>query len=212
VAAFARLGAMSLRNDDPESACRPFDADRDGFVMGEGAAFLILENWASAKARNAPVLGELVGYGTNCDAHHVVAPSPDGAVAAACIRRALADAELSPADIGHINAHGTATRRNDDAEARAVVSCFGENGPPVTASKSVLGHSLGASGAVEAAISLTSAASGRIPPVANFGSGQGVTKLLDVVAGSERVIARLPVLTSSFAFGGHNVSLVFRPC
>ncbi|MBO4206716.1 beta-ketoacyl-ACP synthase II [Micromonospora echinofusca] len=212
VSSFARMGAMSRRNDDPAAACRPFDTGRDGFVMGEGAAFLVLERWEHAEARGARVIAELRGYGSNSDAHHIVAPRSDGAVAAACMRLALADAELAPAEIGHVNAHGTGTLYNDLAEARAIVACFGADGPPVTAPKGVLGHSLGAAGAVEAVATLLSAVSGTVPPVANFTTGDGDTALIDVVAGRARQVAPQPALTNSFGFGGHNVSLVFAPC
>ncbi|SCL26638.1 3-oxoacyl-[acyl-carrier-protein] synthase II [Micromonospora nigra] len=211
VSSFARMRAMSERNDDPEAASRPFDAARDGFVMGEGAAFLVLENWTHARARGAEILGELLGYGANSDAHHIVAPRPDGTVAATCMRRALADAGLTPAQVGHVNAHGTATPHNDLAEALAIVDCFGPEGPPVTASKGVLGHSLGAAGAVEAVVTLLSAVSGAVPPVANFVRGDETTALLDVVSGAPRSIPPQPALSNSFAFGGHNVSLVLAP-
>jgi 3-oxoacyl-[acyl-carrier-protein] synthase II len=212
VGGFARLGALSTRNDDPGQASRPFDQDRDGFVLGEGAAFLVLERWSHAEARGARIYGELAGYGANSDAHHVVSPREDGSSAATCMMRAIRDARLMPADIGHINAHGTATQQNDEAEARAIRASFGDSGPPVTAPKGVLGHSLGASGAVEAVIALTAARSGRIPPVANFVAGKENTGLIDVVAGTPRIVPKAPVISNSFAFGGHNASVVFIPC
>lgn len=211
VSSFARMRAMSERNDDPTAASRPFDVGRDGFVMGEGAAFLVLESWSHARARGAEIIGELLGYGANSDAHHIVAPRPDGTVAAECMRRALVDAGLTPADVGHVNAHGTSTPYNDLAEALAIVDCFGPDGPPVTAPKGVLGHSLGAAGAVEAVVTLLSAVSGTVPPVANFTHGDGTTGLIDIVSGGPRVVSPAPALSNSFAFGGHNVSLVFAP-
>ncbi|MGQ0841388.1 beta-ketoacyl-[acyl-carrier-protein] synthase family protein [Actinokineospora sp.] len=212
VSSFARMGALSRRNDDPGSASRPFDAGRDGFVMGEGAAFFVLERWEHAVARGAPIIGEILGYGSNSDAFHIVAPRADGGCAADCMRLALADAGLAPGDIGHINAHGTSTVHNDLAEARAIADCFGDDCPPVTASKGVLGHSLGAAGAVEAVVTLMSASNRAVPPVANFAAGSPDMARIDVVSGAPREISRLPALTNSFAFGGHNVSLVVAPC
>ena len=212
VSAFARMGAMSRRNDDPASACKPFDAERDGFVMGEGAAFLVLERWEHAEARGAAIIGEVLGYGSNSDAHHIVAPREDGSHAADCMRLALADAGLTPADIGHINAHGTSTVHNDMAEARAIADCFGDDCPPVTASKGVLGHSLGAAGAVEAVAALLASANRTVPPVANFRSGDADLGMIDIVSGAAREIRPLPTLSNSFGFGGHNVSLVLAPC
>ncbi|OKI02560.1 3-oxoacyl-ACP synthase [Streptomyces sp. CB02923] len=211
MASFARMRAMSHRNDDPAAASRPFDADRDGFVMGEGAAFLVLERWEHAVARGADILGELLGYGSNSDAHHIVAPREDGRVAADCMRLALADAGLAPDEIGHINAHGTSTGRNDLAEARAITDCFGGDGPPVTASKGVLGHSLGAAGAMEAAVTLLSAAREQVPPVANHHRPGPGTEALDVVTAAPRHIGFMPAVSNSFGFGGHNVSLVLAP-
>ncbi|MGW8378046.1 beta-ketoacyl-[acyl-carrier-protein] synthase family protein [Streptomyces sp. ODS28] len=208
---FARMRALSQRNDDPAAACRPFDVDRDGFVMGEGAAFLVLEEWEHARARGATVLGEILGYGANSDAFHIVAPQEDGGGAADCIRRALDDAGLAPGDIGHINAHGTSTVHNDRAEARAITAVFGDSAPPVTASKGVLGHGLGAAGAMEAAVTALSAAEGLVPPVANFGRADEDTGKLDIVAGAPRKIGKLPALTNSFGFGGHNAALVIAP-
>ncbi|SBT41759.1 beta-ketoacyl-[acyl-carrier-protein] synthase family protein [Micromonospora auratinigra] len=212
VSSFARMGAMSRRSGDPAAASRPFDAARDGFVMGEGAAFLVLERHEHARARGVPILGEVLGYGTNSDAYHVVAPRPDGAAAAECIRRALADAGLAPADVGHVNAHGTSTVQNDQAETLALLACFGDRPPPVTASKGVIGHLVGAAGAVEAVAALVAAGSGTVPPVANFTGGDEVTGRLDVVAGRPRQIPPGPALSNSFGFGGHNVSLVVAPC
>jgi 3-oxoacyl-[acyl-carrier-protein] synthase II len=208
--AFANMGALSTRADDPGTASRPFDVDRDGFVMGEGAGFLVLEGWDHAHERGARVLGELAGYGATCDAGHITAPSEDGAGAAACIRAALADAGLEPGDIGHVNAHGTSTPLNDAAEARAITEVFGPRALPVTSTKGVTGHLIGAAGAVEAAIALVSARDGLVPPVA------GTTEVdpaldVDVVVGAPRAVARRPVVSTSFAFGGHNAALVLVP-
>ena len=210
VAAFARMGALSSRNDEPELASRPFDADRDGFVMAEGAGFMILEPLERARARGAKVYGEVSGYGRNADAYHITAPSPGGVGAAACMNQALDDAGLNPGDIGHVNAHGTSTPMNDSAEAEAIRRVFGDDAPPVTGSKGVLGHMVGAAGAAEAVIALVSMADGVVPPTANtdrIGDDIG----LDLVTGSEREIATLPVISNSFGFGGHNAALVLTP-
>ncbi|HEY7142698.1 MAG TPA: beta-ketoacyl-[acyl-carrier-protein] synthase family protein, partial [Streptosporangiaceae bacterium] len=165
---FAQIGALSRRTDDPAGASRPFDQDRDGFVMGEGAAFLVLESWDRAAARGARIYAELAGYGSNSDAYHIVAPDPGGGRAARCVAAALADARLDPADIGHVNAHGTATVRNDDAEAAALASCFGPAIPPVTATKGITGHMIGGAGAFEAVMTVLTVRHGWVPPVANF--------------------------------------------
>jgi len=210
MASFARLGALSRRNESPSAASRPFDDDRDGFVMAEGAAFLVLERAESASARGARVYGEITGYATTTDADHIVRPLSDGAAATACLRAALADAELSPADIGHVNAHGSSTVLNDAAEAAALRACFGADGPPVTATKGVTGYLLGAGGAFEAVVGLLSAREGLVPPVANFGGGPDAEGL-DIVHGSPRRIPRAPVISDSIGFGGHNAALVLSP-
>ncbi|MEV4097952.1 beta-ketoacyl-[acyl-carrier-protein] synthase family protein [Streptosporangium saharense] len=207
MASFARIGALSGRNDDPAAACRPFDAERDGFVMGEGAAFLVLEDWEHAVRRGAAVLGEVLGYGSTSDAHHIVAPREDGEAAAACMAMAVRDAGLSFSDVGHVDAHGTSTSLNDRAEARALATCFGDRCPPVTAPKGVVGHLIGAAGALEAVISLGVAAAGLVPPVANFGKSECADEI-DLVTGTPRTIGSPVALSNSFAFGGHNVSLV----
>ena len=210
MAAFSRMGALSTRNDDPTAASRPFDRDRDGFVMGEGAGILVLESAAHAERRGATVLGEVAGYGATADAHHVTAPRPDGAAAVAAMREALADAGLAPADIGHVNAHGTSTPLNDRAEANALVELFGRNGPPVTSTKGVTGHLVGAAGAVEAVLALRCAGAGSVPAVANL-TDPDVDEALSLVIGEPRSIGVGPVLSNSFGFGGHNASLVLVP-
>ena len=153
VSAFARMTALSNRNDDPARASRPFDADRDGFVMAEGAAFVILETMERAVARGARIYGEVLGYGRNADAYHITAPSPGGEGAAACMQLALDDAGLQISDIGHVNAHGTSTPLNDASEAEAIRKVFGEQAPPVTSTKGVTGHMIAGAGAAECAIS-----------------------------------------------------------
>jgi 3-oxoacyl-[acyl-carrier-protein] synthase II len=208
VAAFARMGALSAtHNDDPEHASRPFDADRDGFVIAEGAAFLLLESLERATGRGARIYGEVAGYGRNSDAYHITAPSPGGTGAATCMQLALDDAGLTTADIGHVNAHGTSTPLNDAAESEALHKVFGDNPPPVTSSKGVLGHMIGGAGAAEAVIALLSIGEGIVPPTANLeriGDDIG----LDVVAGEARQIGSRPALSNSFGFGGHNATLV----
>ena len=210
VSAFARMGAMSTRNDDPERASRPFDAARDGFVIAEGAAFCVLETMEHALARGATIHGEILGYGRNADAHHITAPVPGGAGAAACMQLALDDAGLVASDIGHVNAHGTSTPLNDATEAEAIRKVFSDAAPPVTSTKGVTGHMIAGAGAAEAVISLLSLRDGVVPPTANLENiGEDIG--LDIVAGSPRPIDRKPVLSNSFGFGGHNATLILGP-
>lgn len=210
IASFARMGALSGRHDAPEFASRPFDADRDGFVIGEGAGFLVLEREDRARARGARIYGEIAGYGRNADAYHVTAPSPGGVGAAECMRLALADAGVEPSSVGHINAHGTSTPLNDAAEAEAIGKVFGEFSPPVTSIKGSLGHLIGAAGAVEAVASFLAMRDGVVPPTANHMQSEPDLGI-DVVAGSPRPLAAGPVVSNSFGFGGHNASLVLTP-
>ncbi len=210
ISAFARMGALSTRNDDPTAASRPFDADRDGFVMAEGAAFVILEPLERAVGRGAWIYGQVLGYGRNADAYHITAPSPGGAGAAACMQLALDDAGLGPSDIGHVNAHGTSTPLNDASEAEAIRKVFGDNAPPVTSTKGVTGHMIAGAGAAEAAITLLSLRDGLVPPTANL-AHLGDDIGLDVVAGSPRTLAPRAALSNSFGFGGHNATLILAP-
>ncbi|WP_163511848.1 beta-ketoacyl-[acyl-carrier-protein] synthase family protein [Fodinicola acaciae] len=210
MASFGRLRALSSRVDDPAAASRPFDADRDGFVMAEGATFLVLEDWDLAQRRGARIYGEIAGYASNCDAFHIVAPAAEGVVAARCMTTAIADAGLTPAGVGHVNAHGTSTVLNDRAESAALLRVFGSAGPPVTAPKSVVGHMMGGAGAYEALVALLSASRGVVPPVANF-SAPGIEEPIDVVAGEARLVGPAPALSNSFGFGGHNACLVLVP-
>jgi 3-oxoacyl-[acyl-carrier-protein] synthase II len=209
IAAFARMGALSGRHDDPASASRPFDVDRDGFVMGEGAAFLVLERLDRALARGARIYGEVLGYGRNADAHHITAPSPGGAGATACMQLALDDAGLAPSAIGHVNAHGTSTPLNDASEAEAIVKVFEGSPPPVTSTKGVTGHLIAAAGAVEAVASILAVRDGKAPPTANH-QRVDAEMGIDVIAGSPRNVTG-PVLSNSFGFGGHNATLVVGP-
>lgn len=210
LAAFSRMGALSTRNDDPAAASRPFDVDRDGFVMGEGAAFFVLEEWERAVSRGATILGEVGGYGRTCDAHHITAPSPDGSGAVACMQEALADAGVDPAAVTHVNAHGTSTPLNDRAEAEALAKVFGAAAVPVTSTKGVTGHLVGAAGAVEAVVALEAARTGLVPPTANHTTGDPDVAI-DVVTGSPRQVETGPALSNSFGFGGHNASLLLVP-
>jgi 3-oxoacyl-[acyl-carrier-protein] synthase II len=189
---------------------RPFDVDRDGFVMGEGAAAFMLEEWDMAQARGATILGEVLGGASNADAHHITAPAPGGLGAITCMRLALSDAALEPHDVKQINAHGTSTPLNDSAEAAAITAVFGRSAPPVVSTKGVTGHALGAAGALEAAAVVLSIQHKLIPPTAN-------TKVIDddmqidVVMGEARPWEPGPTLSNNFGFGGHNGSIIFAP-
>lgn len=206
--ALASFGNMTALSSTGTS--RPFDIDRDGFVMGEGAGAFVLEEWDMAVARGATILGEILGGGSNADAHHVTAPAPGGVGAIACMKLALDDAELQPADIRQINAHGTSTPLNDAAEAAAVASVFGRHRVPVVSTKGVTGHALGAAGALEAAAVLLSFAKRQIPPTANTAVlDDGVE--VDVVIGGPRDWEPGPTLSNNFGFGGHNGSIIIAP-
>ncbi|PBC86877.1 3-oxoacyl-[acyl-carrier-protein] synthase II [Streptomyces sp. 2224.1] len=207
-ACFHRMGALSRRSEDPAGACRPFDARRDGFVLSEGAAVLVLERPAHAQARGARPRAQLAGYGASCDAYHYAAPDPDGRGAAAALTAALADAGAAPGDIDHINAHGTGTRRNDLAEAKALRSVFPEP-PAVTSLKGALGHAIGAAGAIEAAVTVLSLQRDTIPPTANH-EDTDLAIDLDIVAKVPRTTAQSAAASLSMGFGGQNAALVFR--
>ncbi|HVC14615.1 MAG TPA: beta-ketoacyl-ACP synthase II [Acidimicrobiales bacterium] len=205
VAAFANMTALSTIG-----VSRPFDARRDGFVISEGAAALVLEAWDHAVERGAHIYAEIAGSGSTADAHHITAPAPEGEGAVACMEQALADAQLSAGDVAHINAHGTSTPLNDLAEARAITKVFGEPGPPVTSTKGVTGHGLGAAGAIEAVASVLAIERKLIPPT--YGCEELDPEIhLDVVRGEARPWQPGPVLSNSFGFGGHNGCLVILP-
>jgi 3-oxoacyl-[acyl-carrier-protein] synthase II len=187
---------------------RPFDVQRDGFVLGEGSAVFVLEEWEHAVGRGANILGEIVGAASNADAHHITAPSPGGAGATVCMKLALDDAGLVPGDIRQINAHGTSTPLNDAAEAEAVLKVFGDQAPPVTSIKGVTGHALGAAGALEAAAVLLSFQHRQIPPTANT---VDVDLGIDVVTGEPRPWEPGPTISNNFGFGGHNGSVIISP-
>jgi len=209
--AFALIRAMSTRNDDPSHASRPFDADRDGFVMGEGSAVLLLEAWDHAVARGARIYGELAGYGTTNDAHHMTAPRPDGSQAARCMRLALSDADAAVQDVQYINAHGSSTPLNDPTETLAIRQVFGAHADavPVSGTKGYYGHALGASGAFEAAISALAVSRGWAPPTVNLETPDAACDL-DYIRGEGRQLTPRTVLSNSFGFGGINAALVFR--
>jgi 3-oxoacyl-[acyl-carrier-protein] synthase II len=206
VAGFANMTALSTTK-----VSKPFDATRDGFIFGEGAAVFVLERLDFALARNAKIFGEVLGAGSNADAHHITAPSPGGVGAIACMKLALADAGLSPSDIKQVNAHGTSTPLNDAAEASAVAEVFGTNKPPMTSIKGVTGHPLGAAGALEAAAVLLSFEHKLIPPTANTTVVDPQMMNVDVVTGAPRPWQPGPTLSNNFGFGGHNGSIIIAP-
>ncbi|QIQ01095.1 beta-ketoacyl-[acyl-carrier-protein] synthase family protein [Streptomyces liangshanensis] len=210
LAAFGNLNAVSLRNDDPEHASRPFDTDRDGFVMGEGGGFVVLERLDDARARGARTYATVAGYAATSDAYHLAMPLPDGSGAIDAMTGAIADAGLIPSDIVHVNAHGTSTPHNDRAEAAALTKVFGAGGPPVTAPKSVIGHLLGAAGAVELIATVEAMRRCEVPPTANHEHLEPGMEI-DVVHGAPRPVASGPALSNSFGFGGHNSTLVVTP-
>jgi 3-oxoacyl-[acyl-carrier-protein] synthase II len=210
--AFAIIRAMSQRNDDPATASRPFDADRDGFVMAEGAAMFVLESRAHAEARGARIHAQLSGYGTTNDAHHMTAPRPDGAEAARAIRLALGDAQLGPDEVEYVNAHGSSTSLNDVTEALALSHVFGERLArlPVSGTKGYHAHALGASGAFEAAVVALAMTRGWLPPCLNLSTVDPGCTGLDLIRGDGRAARPRVVLSNSFGFGGINAALVFR--
>ena len=207
VAGFAAMKALSTRNEDPEGASRPFDAGRDGFVMGEGAAALILEERDRALARGARILGEVLGYGATCDAYHMTQPHPEADGAVRAMKEALADAGLSPADVGYVNAHGTSTPPNDRIETYALKQVFGEKVPPVSSTKSMTGHLLGAAGALEAVLCVLALNAQTLPPTINQETDDPDCDL-DYVPNRARSGQFDVALSNSFGFGGHNVSLI----
>jgi 3-oxoacyl-[acyl-carrier-protein] synthase II len=210
VAGFNAMSALSRRNDDPSRASRPFDADRDGFVLAEGGAVLVLEERQHALDRGAEILGEVVGYATTDDANHIVQPGPGGEGAARAMRLALNDAGLEPSHIDYINAHGTSTQLNEKLETQAIKRAFGDDAyrVPISSTKSMTGHLLGAAGAVEAAISLFALAHQCVAPTINYETPDPDCDL-DYVPNAARSVALRTVMSNSMGFGGHNVSLIF---
>ena len=211
LAAFSSMNALSKRNDEPEKASRPFDKERDGFVLGEGAGILVLESFEHAKARKAAVYAEIAGAGSSADAYHITSPDPDGLGAASAMRAALADAGITPDKISAVTAHGTGTVANDPTETKALKSVFGEHAYkiPVNSIKSMLGHALGAAAALEAVSAVSSMMTGLIPPTINLDSPDPECDL-DYVPNVARKAALKYVMTDSFGFGGQNSVLIFR--
>jgi len=211
MAAFDNMTTLSRRNDDPQGASRPFDATRDGFVMGEGSGMLILEDLEFARARGATILAEMVGYASTGDAHHITNPAPGGEGLVRCMRRALQKANLRPDQVDYINAHGTSTPPNDSTETQAIKTCFGEHAYKlaISSTKSMTGHTLGAAGAVEAVISVMAIHRGIIPPTINLHHPDPACDL-DYVPNKARPASINIALSNSMGFGGHNTTLVFQ--
>ena len=211
VAGFASAKALSFRNDDPSTASRPFDLERDGFVIGEGSGVIVLESLEHAERRGANVLAEIVGYGTTCDAHHITAPSPGGVGGAEAMRLALTDARLEPEAVDYVNAHGTSTQANDSNETAAIKAALGEQAyrTPVSSTKSMTGHLLGGSGGIEAVAAVLAIGNNVVPPTINYANPDPACDL-DVVPNTAREHPVNVVLSNSFGFGGHNVCLAFR--
>lgn len=208
VAGFGNMTALSNSGDS-----RPFDTNRDGFVMAEGAAILVLEAWELAEARSATILGEVLGSASTADAHHITAPSPGGVGAVTCMQLAMDDACITPDQVRHINAHGTSTDKNDAAEAEAVAKVFGtdDSGPLVTSTKGITGHALGAAGALEAVAVLLAMQHGKVPPTAGLIERDPELPAINIVEGGPADWEPGPSLSNSFGFGGHNGTLVLGP-
>jgi 3-oxoacyl-[acyl-carrier-protein] synthase II len=211
MAAFANMHALSRRNDDPAGASRPFDADRDGFVMGSGAGILLLEEEEHARARGARIYAELAGYATTADAHHIVEPAPGGAGLARAIHLALADARVAPEAVGYVNAHGTGTVLNDERETQALKAAFGPHARTlaISSTKSMIGHTFGAAGAIEAAVTALSVARGVLTPTINLERPDPACDL-DYVPNVARERRVETAISNSMGFGGHNAVLVLR--
>ena len=210
VGGFCSMRALSTRNDEPERASRPWDRDRDGFVVGEGSGILILEELEHARGRDAQILAEVVGYGLGGDAYHISSPAPEGAGGFRVMRNAIRDAKLQPADIGYVNAHGTSTPVGDGLEATAIRNLFGETKVPVSSTKSMTGHLLGGAGGLEAGISILALRDQILPPTINLENQDEQTLGMDFVPNHARPASLDYALSNSFGFGGTNGSLVFK--
>jgi len=206
VAGFSNMTALA-----GDGVSRPFDRERHGFVMAEGGGILVLEEMEMAIARGAEILGEILGSASTADAHHITAPAPGGTGAINCMRLAIEDAGITPADIVHVNAHGTSTSKNDEAEAHAMAEVFGLPGPAVTSTKGVTGHALGGAGAIEAVAVLLAMSSKLIPPTWGYTTPDPDLPAIDIVAGEPRPWTPGPSMSNSFGFGGHNGTLVIGP-
>jgi 3-oxoacyl-[acyl-carrier-protein] synthase II len=211
IGGFCAMRALSTRNGEPQRASRPFDKERDGFVMGEGAGILLMEDLEHAKARGAKIYCEIVGYGNTADAHHLTAPSPDGEGAARCMKMALRTAELNPTDISYINAHGTSTPQGDICETQAIKTVFGDHARKlaVSSTKGATGHMLGAAGAVEMAICAKAIQTNIVPPTINYEYPDPECDL-DYVPNTAREMSVHAVINNSFGFGGHNATIVAK--
>ena len=212
VGGFDSMRALSRRNDDPEAASRPFDQGRDGFVPGEGAGALVLEELDHARARGATIFAEIIGYGATADASHITLPAPGGIGAVRAARRALRKAGLEPTDIAHVNAHATSTPEGDKSELQAIRTVFGDHAPKVsiTANKSMIGHTLGAAGAIEAIVTILTMREGCVPPTINLHDPDPAGEGLDLTPNAA-VRRDVPIaLSNSFGFGGQNTALIFR--
>jgi 3-oxoacyl-[acyl-carrier-protein] synthase II len=211
VGGFNAMKALSTRNDEPQRASRPFDSGRDGFIMGEGSGVVVLEDLESAVKRGAKIHAEIVGYGASGDAYHITAPAPNGEGAARCMKMAIKDAGIAPADMGYINAHGTSTKYGDELETMAIKTVFGDHAYkiPVSSTKSMIGHLLGAAGGVEAVISVLALDRGVLPPTINLENPDPECDL-DYIPHTARKAQVDVVMSNSFGFGGTNACLVFR--
>ncbi len=209
LAGFGAMKALSTRNDEPERASRPFDLDRNGFVMGEGCGIVVLESEAHAKARGAEILAEVAGLGETCDAHHITAPRPDGSGCSGAMLAALRQAELNPEEVDYYNAHGTSTKLNDAGESKALHMVFGETTPPVSSTKSMTGHLLGAAGGIEALACIQSIRTGIIHPNLNYETPDPDCDI-SIVAGEARETDVRVAMSCSLGFGGHNGCLIIR--
>ncbi|HEY5506983.1 MAG TPA: beta-ketoacyl-ACP synthase II [Coriobacteriia bacterium] len=209
LAGFCAARALSTRNDDPARASRPFDAGRDGFVMGEGGGILILEEWEHALARGAHIHAEVIGYGASADAYHMTAPAPDGNGARRAMQLAIKQAGILPSDVGYVNAHGTSTELGDAAETGAIRAVFGKDAPPVSSTKSMTGHLLGGAAALEAVACVRALETGVLPPTINYETPDPACDL-DYVPNVARTTNPSIALSNSFGFGGHNASIILR--
>lgn len=212
VAGFSALKALSTRNDEPQRASRPFDAQRDGFIMGEGAGVLVMETLEHAKARGAKILAEMVGYGRTSDAYHITAPHPTGEGGADAMRFALADAGLQPSDVSYINAHGTSTPLNDKTETKAIKDALGDDiarKVAISSTKSMTGHLLGAAGGIEAIASIMAIRDGIVPPTINYENPDPECDL-DYVPNTARTMDVNVAMSNSLGFGGHNATIIFK--
>ena len=211
LAGFNQMGVLSTRNESPETACRPFDALRDGFVMSEGAGILVLENEEHARARGAKIYGEVIGYGTSADASHIAAPAPEGEGIGRAMKWALNRARIAPKDVNYINAHGTGTKANDTVETTASKNIFGEDAYniPISSTKSMIGHMLGGAGAVESIICLKAMEEKILPPTINYSTPDASCDL-DYVPNTARRKEIRTAMSNSIGLGGHNSCVIFR--